>query len=252
MPKHLIKTTLSALAALVFSATALAADLTVSAASSLTNAFRDIAQIYEAAHPGTKVQLNFGASGALLQQMAKGAPVDVFASADSETMDRAQKEGLVNAADRKDFARNKLVLIVPADAKIMPAKLDDLTQPNITRVALANPASVPVGRYSQTALEAAKLWPALQAKAINTQNVRHSLDYVARGEVDAGFVYATDAALMKDKVKIAFEVPLQTAILYPIAKIATSAHAAEATSFINYLSTPAAQDILGKYGFAKP
>ena len=252
MPKHLLKTTLSALAALVFSATALAADLTVSAASSLTNAFKDIAQLYEAAHPDTKVQLNFGASGALLQQMAKGAPVDVFASADQETMDRAQKEGLVNAVDRKDFARNKLVLIVPADAKIVPAKLDDLTQPNITRVALANPASVPVGRYSQTALEAARLWPALQAKAINTQNVRQSLDYVARGEVDAGFVYATDAAIMKNKVKVAFEVPLATAIRYPIAKTAASSHAAEATSFINYLATPAAQDILGKYGFAKP
>ena len=252
MPKRALKTTLSALAALVFSATALAADLTVSAASSLTNAFKDIAQIYEASHPGTKVQLNFGASGALLQQMAKGAPVDVFASADQETMDRAQKEGLVNVANRKDFARNKLVLIVPADAKIMPAKLDDLTQPSITRVAIANPASVPVGRYSQTALEAATLWPALQAKAINTQNVRQSLDYVARGEVDAGFVYATDAAIMKDKVKVAFEVPLQTAILYPIAKTATSPHTAEATSFINYLLTPAAQAILGKYGFAKP
>lgn len=75
----------------------------MSAASSLTNAFKDIAQLYEAAHPDTKVQLNFGASGALLQQMAKGAPVDVFASADQETMDRAQKEGLVNAVDRKDL-----------------------------------------------------------------------------------------------------------------------------------------------------
>ena len=255
MPKHPLKTALSALAALVLyasAATALAADLTVSAASSLTNAFKDIAQIYEAAHPGTKVQLNFGASGALLQQMAKGAPVDVFASADQETMDRAQKEGLVNAADRKDFVRNKLVLIVPVDAKTVPANLNDLTQAAYARVAIANPASVPVGRYSQTALEAAKLWPAMQAKAINTQNVRQSLDYVARGEVDAGFVYATDAAIMKDKVKVAFVVPLETTILYPIAKTAASSNAADATSFINYLATPAAQDILGKYGFAKP
>ena len=75
---------------------------------------------------------------------------------------------------------------------------------------------------------------------------------MARGEVDAGFVYATDAAIMKNKVKVAFEVPLATAIRYPIAKTAASSHAAEATSFINYLATPAAQDILGKYGFAKP
>ena len=255
MPKHPLKTAMAALAALVLSATAtmaLAADLTVSAAASLTNAFKDIAQSYEAQNPGTKVLLNFAASGALLQQMAKGAPVDVFASADQETMDRAEKEGLVKASDRKNFVRNTLVLIVPTDARTMPANLGELTQAGITRVAIANPASVPVGRYSQTALDAANLWTALQAKAINTQNVRQSLDYVARGEVDAGFVYATDAAIMKDKVKVAFEVPLQTTILYPIAKTAASSNAAEATSFINYLATPAAQDILGKYGFAKP
>ena len=200
MRKSPLKAALSTVAALLIctsAATALAADLTVSAASSLTNAFKDIAQVFEAAHPGTKVQLNFGASGALLQQMAKGAPVDVFASADQETMDKAQKDGLVKGADRKDFVRNKLVLIVPTDAKIVPSTLNDLTQPGITRVAIANPASVPVGRYSQTALQAANLWTVLQAKAINTQNVRQSLDYVARGEVDAGFVYATDAAIMK-------------------------------------------------------
>ena len=250
-----LKTTLSALVAVVLSAvaaTALAADLTVSAAASLTNAFKDIAQSYETVHPGTKVLLNFGASRALLQQIAKCAPVDVFASADQETMDKAQKEGWVNAADRKDFVRNKLVLIVPIDAKLVPTKLSDLTQAGITRVAIANPESVPVGRYAKIALEAAKLWPALQAKAINTQNVRQSLDYVARGEVDAGFVYATDAALMKDKVKVVFEVPLDTVVLYPIAKIAASTHAAEAASFMQYLSTPAAQAILDQYGFAKP
>ena len=232
--------------------TALAGDLTVSAAASLTNAFKDIAQGYEAQHPGTRVRLNFGGSGALLQQMAKGAPVDVFASADQETMDKAQKEGLVHAADRKDFVRNRLVLIVPTDAKTVPTQLNDLTGAGFARIAIANPASVPVGRYAQTALEAAKLWPALQAKAINTQNVRQSLDYVARGEVDAGFVYATDAALMKDKVKVAFEVPLASAILYPIAKTMASGNAAAATSFIQYLATPAAQAILGQYGFAKP
>ncbi len=247
-----VKKTLAVVVLSALASATWAGDLTVSAAASLTNAFKDIAQSYEAQHPGTQVLLNFGGSGALLQQIAKGAPVDVFASADQETMDKAQKEGVVTAADRKDFVRNKLVLIVPIDAKAVPAKLGDLTHTGYARVAIANPASVPVGRYTQTALEAAQLWPAMQAKAVNTQNVRQSLDYVARGEVDAGFVYATDAAIMKDRVKVAFEVPLATAIRYPIAKTAASSHAAEATSFINYLATPAAQDILGKYGFAKP
>lgn len=230
---------------------AMAGDLVVSAASSLTNAFKDIAQSYEAQHPGSKVLLNFGASGALLQQMAKGAPVDVFASADQETMDAAQQQGLVRAADRQDFVRNALVVVAPMDAKAPPAALKDLVGPGVARVALALPASVPVGRYGKHALEAAGLWAAVQSKLINTTNVRQSLDYVARGEVDAGFVYATDAALMKDKVKTAFAVPLDRAILYPIARTAASGNAAEAAAFIAYVRSPAGQAILARYGFLK-
>lgn len=230
---------------------AMAGDLVVSAASSLTNAFKDIAQSYEAQHPGSKVLLNFGASGALLQQMAKGAPVDVFASADQETMDAAQQQGLVRAADRQDFVRNALVVVAPMDAKASPAALKDLVGPGVMRVALSSPASVPVGRYGKHALEAAGLWAAVQSKLINTTNVRQSLDYVARGEVDAGFVYATDAALMKDKVKTAFAVPLDRAILYPIAHTAASGNAAEAAAFIAYVRSPAGQAILARYGFLK-
>ncbi|MCZ2406823.1 MAG: molybdate ABC transporter substrate-binding protein [Burkholderiales bacterium] len=231
---------------------ALAGEITVSAAASLTNAFKDMAQAYESVHPGRKVLLNFGASGALLQQMAKGAPVDVFASADQETMDMAQQQGLVRAADRQDFVRNTLVVIAPVDAKVPPAALKDLAGPGVTRVALSAPASVPVGRYAKQALEAAGLWGAVQAKAVNTTNVRQSLDYVARGEVDAGFVYATDAALMKDKVKTVFDVPLDVAILYPIARTAASGNAAEADAFIAYVRSPAGQAVLARYGFLKP
>lgn len=229
-----------------------AGDLTVSAAASLTNAFKDIAQNYEAQHAGTKVLLNFGASGALLQQMAKGAPVDVFASADQETMDMAEKQGLVAAVERRNFVRNALVLVVPSENKQPIKRLEDLGQSAVQKIAIGNPASVPVGRYTQHALEAAKLWPSVSAKAINTQNVRQSLDYVARGEVDAGFVYATDAAVMKDKVKVAFEVPLDIAISYPIATTAGSANAEEARRFVSYVLSPAGQAILGKYGFQKP
>lgn len=244
---HIVATTFALTAG-----SALSADLTVSAASSLTNAFKEIAAGYEAQHPGSKVALNFGASGALLQQLAKGAPVDVFASADQETMDMAQQQGLVRAAGRRDFVRNTLVLVVPSDSSAPIRSLDDLTQSNVKRVAIGIPASVPVGRYSKHALEAKGLWTKVEAKAINTQNVRQSLDYVARGEVDAGFVYATDAAVMKDKVKVAFEVPLDIAIRYPIARTAASTNAAEAERFIGYVLSPAGQAVLGKFGFRKP
>ncbi len=247
-----IKRCLAVAAIVAFTSPVRAGELTVSAAASLTNAFKDIAQNYEAKHAGTKVLLNFGASGALLQQMAKGAPVDVFASADQETMDSAQKQGLIAAGERQDFVRNSLVLIVPAGGKQNFTRLEDLTQSSVQKIAIGVPASVPVGRYTQIALEAAKLWPAVSAKAINTQNVRQSLDYVARGEVDAGFVYGTDAAVMPDKVKVAFEVPLDVAISYPIARTAGSANADEAKRFIAYVLSPDGQAVLGKYGFKKP
>ncbi|MDC8757882.1 molybdate ABC transporter substrate-binding protein [Janthinobacterium fluminis] len=233
-------------------ASAGAGELLVSAASSLTNAFKETAQLYEAQYPGSKVSLNFAASGVLLQQIVKGAPVDVFASADQETMDMAQKQGLVAPAERRDFVRNSLVVIVPSDSKFHVKRLDDLGQAAITRVAISNPASVPVGRYAQHALEGAKLWAQVQPKAITTQNVRQSLDYVARGEVDAGFVYNTDAALMKDKVKVAFEVPLDVAVSYPIASVKAGANAAEAKRFVDFMLSAPAQAILGKYGFLKP
>ncbi len=229
-----------------------AAEITISAAASLTNAFKAVAQGYEAKYPDAKVQLNFGASGALLQQIAKGALVDMFASADQETMDQAQQKGLVATTTRQDFARNTLVLIVPKDSTLPIARLDDLTRPGVRQIAVGNPASVPVGRYTQHAMEAAGLWGAVSARAIQTQTVRQSLDYVARGEVDAGFVYATDAAIMKDKVRVALAVPLDVAIRYPIARTADSAQTAEAERFLAYLRSPAGQAILAGHGFQKP
>ena len=231
---------------------ALAVNLTVSAASSLTQSFKEIAKNYEVRFPGVKISLNFGASGALLQQLGKGAPVDVFASADQETMNLAEQQGLVAAGDRRDFVGNALVLIVPSDSKLGMANLQELAQPEVKRIAIGNPASVPAGRYARQALEGARLWPVLQPKIIITQNVRQSLDYVARGEVDAGFVYATDAALMKEKVRVAVQVPVKQAIRYSIAKIAGTPQGAEARRFIDYLASSAAQAVFARHGFSKP
>jgi len=237
---------------LLFSAQAVAAELTVSAAASLTNAFRELAPLYEAKHPDTKVQLNFAGSGALLQQIAKGAPVDVFASADQVTMNQAQEQGLIKADQRSDFVSNSLVVIVPLQGSGAPASLQDLAKPAYERVAIGLPASVPVGRYTKSVLEKAGLWAAIEPKMIGAQNVRQALDYVARGEVDAGFVYATDAAIMPDKVKVAFTAPTQDPILYPIAPVASAANAGAAKSFVDFVHTDEAQAVMAKYGFGKP
>jgi len=229
-----------------------AADLTVSAAASLTNAFKDLAPLFEAANPGTKLLFNFAASGPLLQQIAKGAPVDVFASADQETMDQAQAQGLVKAGQRRNIVSNALVVIVPTAATRLPAGLKDLAQPAYQRIAIGLPASVPVGRYTKGVLEAEGLWAPIEPKMIGAQSVRQALDYVARAEVDAGFVYATDAALMPDKVKVALTVATTKPILYPAAPIAASPNLAVAQKFVDFVVAPPAQAVLAKYGFGKP
>ncbi|MEO8004184.1 MAG: molybdate ABC transporter substrate-binding protein [Betaproteobacteria bacterium] len=251
MSRSIVRALVAALA-VQFGASASAADLIVSAASSLTNAFADVGHAFEAAHPGTKVLLNFGGSGQLLQQIAKGAPADVFASADQETMDKAESENLIEPGTRADFVRNALVVIVPADSKLSLASLDQLKKNEFKHIAVGNPDSVPVGRYSKAVLTASGHWDALLPKVVNTQNVRQSLDYVARGEVDAAFVYRTDAAILPDKVKVALEVPTVKAILYPVAVVKGSDNKDVAKEFVRFVRSDAAQKILQKYAFGQP
>lgn len=237
---------------LLASVPAWAADLTVSAASSLTESFRELGAAYEKTHPGTKVDFNFAASGVLLQQISRGAPVDVFASADETTMDQAQQQNLLAAGTRAVFAVNALWVVVPPQAKAPPRTLKDLAGAGVQRIALGNPDSVPVGRYAKGALDAAGLWPAVRGKAITTQNVRQSLDYVARGEVDAGFVYATDARAMPDRVRRAFVVPVSGRIAYPLAVTNASTQPAEARRFAAFVRSPQGQAILARHGFGTP
>lgn len=231
---------------------AFADELVVSAAASLTNAFKDVASGFEQQQPGTKVLLNFGASDALMQQIANGAPADVFASADEAAMDKAVKTGVIDTASRQDFAANSLVMIVPADSRLAidsPRALATMSE--VKRIALADPASVPAGRYAQSALErdGAPIWEAIKAKSVLAANVRQCLDYVARGEVDAGFVFGTDAAIAATRVKIAATLPTPTPITYPIAVVKSSRHAAAALAFVDYVRSPAGQSRLAKYGF---
>ena len=229
-----------------------AADLTVSAAASLTNAFKELGPMFEAQNPGTQVVFNFAASDALLAQIAKGAPADVFASADQEAMDRADAQKVLAAGTRRNFVANTLVMIVPGDSALGLKTLADLQKPEVRKVAIGNPAGVPVGRYTKGSLEAAKLWGAVEPKAVMAQSVRQALDYVARGEVEAGFVYSTDAAIMKDKVKVVATIPTETVITYPIAAVAGSPNTDAARKFVDFVASAPAQAVLARYGFAKP
>ncbi len=231
--------------------TASAQELVVSAAASLSDAFRDIGRNFEVAHPGVKVVLNFAASDVLLAQIAHGAPADVFASADEAAMNRAEKSNLLVPDTRRSFAGNGLVVIVPGSAAAIAA-LPELAHPRFKRIAVGSPQTVPAGRYAKDALKSANLWSALEAKLVFTQNVRQALDYVAREEADAGFVYATDAAIMRDKVKVAFDLTRGTAVLYPIAVIQGSRQPALAAAFVAYVGGAVGQQALARFGFRAP
>ncbi|MBO4369300.1 MAG: molybdate ABC transporter substrate-binding protein [Desulfovibrio sp.] len=226
-----------------------AGEMTVSAAASLTNAFNELKTVYEKSHSGLTVFVNYAASNPLLKQIQEGAPVDVFASADQETMDKADAAKVVLPGTRKDFVRNTLVLIVPK-GQAKPTKIENLT--SFKRIAIGNPDSVPAGRYAKQVFEKASLWDKLQPSFILGTNVRQVLDYVARGEVDCGIVYGTDAKKQADKVDVAMVLQGHKPILYPIAVINTGKNAKEGQAFIDFVLSNEAQAILEKYGFAKP
>jgi molybdate transport system substrate-binding protein len=228
---------------------ALAAEMTISGAASLTDAFTELRDAFAKKHPGLTANVNFAASNPLLRQIVAGAPVDIFASADQATMDKAVEAKVVDPATRKNFARNNLVIIVPTGSK-KPANMDELKK--LGRIAIGNPESVPAGRYAREALTTAGLWEPLKARYIFGENVRQVLDYVARGEVDAGFVYGTDALKQAGKVEVAFVAPGHKPVTYPAAVATTGKNPAMGKAFVDFLLTPEGQGILNKYGFAAP
>ncbi len=224
-------------------------ELVVSAAASLSDAFKEIGEGFAAENPGVNVKFNFGASGPLLQQVIQGAPVDVLASADIETMDKARQKGVVLPSTIANFAGNKLVLVVPTGS--VAKGLKDLEGGTVRRIAVGKPETVPAGRYAKEALEGSGMWGRLEPKFIFAGSVRQVLDYVSRGEVDAGFVYATDVAAASGKVQVVSEVGGHKPVVDPIAVVSASKNKPAAAKFIEYVTGPRGRKVLARYGFTR-
>ncbi len=224
--------------------------IVVGAAISLKESFNELGGIYEH-RTGTKVTFTFGSSGELEKQIEAGAPVDVFASAAEKEMDELQAKNLIDRATRTDFARNSLVLVVPIDSKLQLRSFPDLEKSSVTKIAIGDPKTVPAGQYAQQLLRNTQLWPKVEARLIMAENVRQVLDYVARGEVDAGIVYATDVQVAQGKVSVAASAADQDygPILYPLAVIKGSANANAAKGFVDLVVSPEGDQILKKHGF---
>jgi molybdate transport system substrate-binding protein len=226
-----------------------AAVINVFAAASLSDALREIAKPYQAA-TGDELRFNFGASSTLAVQIKQGAPADIFFSADEAKMDDLAKASLLTTDTRRSLLSNTLVIVVNADRGAAVSSPGDLTKPAITRVALAEPGTVPAGIYAKAYLEKAGLWKIVAAKVIPTENVRGCLAAVESGNVDAGLVYKTDALISKE-VKIAYEIPANDGpgISYPLAVLKASKQAEAARRFANYLATPEARAVFTRFGF---
>ena len=225
----------------------LANELIVSAASSLTNVMNEAAAQFEKSHPEARVILNFASSGTLLRQIERGAPVDVFVSADSETMDVAVRKDLIVESAVRIFSKNKLVMLVRSGLDI--GDIRSLDNVSVKRIAIGHPRSVPAGRYTQKILEKSGMWEKISNKFIYAQNVRQCLDYATRGEVDVAFVYVTDSRLVQNELRV---VPIEDASLdiqYPMALVKTSSNTALAEEFVSFLISEKMSELLKRNGF---
>src|SRR5499426_3822339 len=230
-------------------ADAWADEILVSAAASLTDVLNTISKSYQAKSKNT-ARFNFGPSSGLARQIEEGAPADIFFSADLPQMDNLDKKGRLEAGTRKNLLSNQLVIIVPADSKLDVSSPKDLLKADVKKIALAEPSSVPVGVYTNKYLTDEGLWDQVKAKVVPVQDVRATLAAVESGNVEAGFVYKTDAAISK-KVKIVYDVPLDKGpkITYPVAIVKESKQKDAARDLLSYLQNPVSKDLFKKYGF---
>jgi molybdate transport system substrate-binding protein len=228
-----------------------AMEITVSAAISLKNTFEEIGKVFEEEHPKTKVRFNFGASGDLARQIEAGAPVDVFASAAQKDMDDIDQKGLITSGTRANFAGNSVVLVKSGMSQIRMELFEDVRRPEVKKIVIGNPKSVPAGRYAEEVLKYLNLWEVVKDKLVFAEHVRQALDYVARNEVDAAIVYSTDAMIRPKEVRIVMKAPDKShqPIVYPIGMVKGSKNQSLAKKFIGLVLSSEGKHLLEKYGF---
>jgi molybdate transport system substrate-binding protein len=233
--------------------------LTVYAAASLTDAFKEIGANFQRSHANVTVVFNFAGSQQLEQQLAQGATADVFASANTSYMDAAIKAGVIAGETQKTFVRNRLITIVPKDNPAHIQTLQDLGKPGV-KIVLAD-KSVPVGQYALTFLDKASADPAFGAAykanvlknvASYEDNVKSVFSKVQLGEADAGIVYTSDVSTHGDEVgSLGIPDALNTIAVYPIAALKVSHNASTAQQFVAYVLSTEGQAVLKKYGFVE-
>ncbi len=232
------------------------APLTVFAAASLKESLDEASAAFQK-ETGQTLRVSYAASSTLARQIEQGAPADIFISADLDWMDYLQERKRVDTTTRRNLLGNKLVLVAPTKGDTRPVSLRAGVNllPRLGdrgRLALALTASVPAGKYAKASFTSLGVWPSLQPRVAEVENVRAALMLVARGEAPLGVVYASDARA-EPAVRIVASFPENShpPIVYPVARLASSTHP-QALAFIRWLATPKAVAIFRKHGFTAP
>ena len=226
--------------------------LTISAAASLTAAMGEIKTLYKKEKPNVTINYNFGASGALQQQIEQGASADLFFCAATKQMSALKEKGLIINSTKVNLLGNTVVLITKSDSKLAIKSFKDLEKSNIKKVALGEPKTVPVGQYSEEILTSLKILDKVKAKVVYGKDVKEVLSWVESGDADAGIVYGTDAKTTS-KVKViavAGKKLYKKPVVYPVAVIKASKNIDDTKAFLKYLSSDKAKAVFVKYGFS--
>lgn len=224
--------------------------LTVAAASDLVFALKDISKEFERS-TGIKVILSFGSTGQLAQQIAHGAPFDVFFAADEKYIEGLNEKGIIMAETKRLYAQGRIVLAVNKKSGVSADRLSGLLNPAIKRIAIANPAHAPYGIAAREALISSGLWERLSDKLVYGENIRQALQFIQTGDAQAGIV----ALSITDVPEITYTLigaSLHRPINQAVAVIRGSKKTKEARDFIGFVGSPAGRTIMKRYGFLLP
>jgi molybdate transport system substrate-binding protein len=222
----------------------------VLAAASLNNAMKQVEKEFEDTHPEIEVITSFASSGTLQRQIEQGAPADVFISASDLEFDRLRHKDLIDPKHSKTILSNELALVTNKSLNTNIQKPDNLTSEEINRISIGAPESVPAGKYAKETLEKLKLWKQIENKIVYAKDVQQVLSYIETGNVDAGFVYRSDAKT-SSKVKIQSIVAsdLHSPIIYPAGVLKNTQHPEEAKQFYEYLNHKQTMETFIDFGF---
>lgn len=226
-----------------------ASEILVSAASDLTGAFKEIGKMYEK-ESGNRVVFNFGSTGMLAQQIEGGAPVDLFAAANKRYIDELEKKGLIISETKRVYAIGRIVLATPKGG-VKLNSVEELTRPDIKRIAIANPSHAPYGMAAKEAMEKNGIWNKIKDKVVYAENIRQAMQYLETGNVDAA-ILALSATMGSDINYTPILQELYSPIEQTLAVIKGGKNEKKARELAEFINGPKGRAVMDRYGFGLP